>query len=176
MMSRTRRVAAALAGALALGGGSAAWAASAGAAPPAVAVPRCSPARLAVWVDADSADGAAGTTYYYLGFTNTGNRACSLSGYPGVSAVTSGGEQIGAAAKRTGAVPSRTVTIAPDGTAHSVLGYVDGAVANCRPAETAFYLRVYPPGGTTARQAFFPEPACPGKTADLVIERIAPGA
>src|SRR6202789_1197070 len=45
-------------------------------------------------------NGAAGTTFYPLQFVNTGKTSCILKGYPGVSAVTSSGKQIGNAASR----------------------------------------------------------------------------
>src|ERR1700684_3271536 len=67
-------------------------------------------------------NGAAGSTYYPLEFTNTSAAACTLFGYPGVSSVTgSGGSLIGRAASRNPAVTSQLVTIAPGGTAHATL-------------------------------------------------------
>ena len=51
-------------------------------------------------------DGAAGTIYYPIIFTNTGPVRCSLTGYPGVSSVDAQGRQIGAPAE-PGAAGSR---------------------------------------------------------------------
>jgi len=65
-----------------------------------------------------------GGTYYTLEFTNVSARACSLYGYPEVSAYASagaGGTQIGSAAAHDPLVRPRPVTLAPGQTAHSVL-------------------------------------------------------
>jgi hypothetical protein len=71
----------------------------------------------------------ANGTYYTLEFTNVSDRACSLYGYPGVSAYAEGGVpgsqiaggQIGSAAIRDTSVRPRPVTLAPGATAHAVL-------------------------------------------------------
>src|SRR5581483_8628516 len=63
----------------------------------------CQPAALQVTVNASQADGAAGSTYYQVDFTNTSSSPCEMYGYPGlslVSAGTSAGHQIGAAAQQ----------------------------------------------------------------------------
>jgi hypothetical protein len=65
-----------------------------------------------------------GGTYYTLEFTNVSARACSLYGYPEVSAYAGGradGSQIGSAAARDTSVRPRPVTLTPGQTAHSVL-------------------------------------------------------
>ncbi len=104
-------------------------------------------------------NGAAGSSYYPLFFTNLGTTPCTLYGYPGVSAVTSAdGSQEGAAASRaTGTTAPATVTLAANGTASALLRIVAALnypTATCHPA-TAAGLRVYPPGDLTA--AFVPE-------------------
>jgi hypothetical protein len=43
-------------------------------------------------------DRAAGSIYYHLEFTNLSGRACTLVGYPGVSAINLSGHQLGSAA------------------------------------------------------------------------------
>jgi hypothetical protein len=68
-------------------------------------------------------------TYYTLEFTNVSNRACSLYGYPEVSAYADSrmaggrmtGGQIGSAAIRDTSVRPKPVMLAPGATAHSVL-------------------------------------------------------
>ncbi len=175
MITRVRRTAAAITAALGLGIGSAVWATSAASAAPDV-TPGCTTGNLAVWVNADSENGAAGTTYFNLDFTNISGHTCHLYGYPGVSATNGNGKQLGLAARRNSATPATTVNIPPGGTAHSFLGYVDIVVdPACHPA-TATFLKVFPPNGTTARHAFFPLPVCTNKTIDLVIRRVQPGA
>jgi hypothetical protein len=62
-----------------------------------------------------------GGTYYTLEFTNVSQRACSLDGYPQVSASQAGGVPIGSAAARDTSVRPQPVMLAPGQTAHSVL-------------------------------------------------------
>jgi Protein of unknown function (DUF4232) len=65
-----------------------------------------------------------GGTYYTLEFTNVSARACSLYGYPDVSAYAgegTGGIQIGSAAAHDTSVRPEPVMLAPGQTAHSVL-------------------------------------------------------
>jgi hypothetical protein len=98
-------------------------------------------------------DGAAGTIYYPIIFTNTGPLRCSLTGYPGVSSVDAHGRQIGAPASRVPPVPRRTVVLAPGGSARAVYGQAQALnfpKATCRPV-TARALRIYPPNETRSR-------------------------
>jgi hypothetical protein len=187
MIKLSRRGVAAAAALLAAGTGSLTWAAtsaSAAAASPAARtaptpsgyIPRCTPGDLAVWVNADTANGAAGTIYYHLDYTNTSSTTCHLYSWPGVSAVNGAKQQLGAAAQHIGGASASYVNIPAGGTAHSVLGYVDVQVTPvCKPA-TAMFLRVYPPDDTGARYAFFPQRVCTTKTTDLVVGRVQPGA
>jgi Protein of unknown function (DUF4232) len=65
-----------------------------------------------------------GGTYYTLEFTNVSARACSLYGYPEVSAYAGEGSdaiQIGSAAAHDTSVRPHPVMLAPGETAHSVL-------------------------------------------------------
>jgi hypothetical protein len=93
----------------------------------------------------------AGTTFYPLKFVNSGKTSCTLRGYPGVSAVTSSGQQIGNSAKRSGGT-FRTVTIAPGKQQSASVGIVDTgnfSAANCKPV-TAAGLRIIPPNQGTS--------------------------
>src|SRR6185437_13935363 len=65
-------------------------------------------------VTAGSAEGAAGSVYQTLEFTNISRVACTLYGYPGVS-LASGKpvSQIGPAATESHQAPRRLVTLAP---------------------------------------------------------------
>jgi hypothetical protein len=191
-----RSVAAAVAGTAAvaaLGAGSVTWAATAASAatghPVAQAasaarasktmlriIPRCTAGDLAVWVNANSADGAAGTIYYHLDYTNISGHMCHLYSWPGVSAVNSAGKVLGAPAARTGGAPAVYVNIPAGGTAHSVFGYVDVQISKaCKPA-MATHLQVYPPNDRGTRDAFFAASVCTDKTKDLVVWRVQPGA
>jgi Protein of unknown function (DUF4232) len=180
----SRRTAAAAAAVVALGAGSAAVAATSASAatghPAATTrlgiIPRCTPGDLAVWVNANSADGTAGTTYYHLDYTNISRGWCHLYSWPGVTAANAAGKQLGAAAVRSGIAPAAYVNIAPGGTAHSILGYVDVQISKaCKPA-LATHLKVYPPDDSAARDAFFAASVCTDKTKDLVVWRVQPGA
>jgi hypothetical protein len=115
----------------------------------------CRTAALRIAVDDSQVQGAAGSAYYPLNFTNTSGRACEMYGYPGVSftaAPTRAGVQIGAAAQRNAAFAKTLVRLAPGQTAHAWLKVTVAAnypVATCQPV-TAHSLRIYPPGETVA--------------------------
>ena len=92
------------------------------------------------------ANGTAGTTFYPLQFLNTGKTSCTLSGYPGVSAVTSSGKQIGNPASRNNA-KFQTVTLAPGKQQSASVGIVDTGnfyPSTCAPV-TAAGLKIFPP-------------------------------
>src|SRR6516162_3209579 len=142
MIKGTRRRIAAAAAALGMGIGGAVWATSAASAAPAAPTPKCAPGNLAVWVNVQTADGAAGTIRYHLDFTNMSGHTCHLFGYPGVSAVSVSGKQLGSPASRDPFVPATVVNIAPGGTVHAVFGWVDAALSpSCHPV-TASMLKV----------------------------------
>jgi hypothetical protein len=163
--STTRRSAA---GALALGGATLVAILALAAAPAQGAVPACTTNQLVVWLDTQP-NGAAGTIFYTLNFTNVGAK-CTLRGYPGVSAVAQNGHRLGKAATRNNGTAVKTVTLASANggsaakanTAHTTLGIVDtGALspAACHPT-TASGLRVYPPNQSRAAFVPYPFPAC----------------
>ena len=161
-ITRIRRPAIAGVSALTLGIGVAAWAATAASAAQApAAAPACATSALSVWVDADQSDGAAGTDAYPLEITNHGSRACTLDGYPGVSATTLGGRQLGDAASREPVFAATPVTIPAGGTAHADLFYHDVAVitSGCKPAQASL-IKVYPPNSKQADTGFFSLPVC----------------
>ena len=58
----------------------------------------CTAADLGAWVAADQGNGAAGSIYYPLEFTNLSGHACSMRGFPGVSAIDRNGHQLGSPA------------------------------------------------------------------------------
>jgi hypothetical protein len=100
----------------------------------------------ALKVSLGKADATAGTTFYPLKFVNTGKSSCTLRGYPGVSAVTSSGKQIGNSASRSGGT-FRTVTVAPGKQQSASIGIVDTgnfSAGSCKPV-TATGLRIIPP-------------------------------
>ena len=126
----------------------------------AAATPACATSGLDVWLDTQG-QGAAGTIFYKLNFTNLSGSTCTMFGYPGVSATSLRGTQLGSAAARIGASPL-TVTLANGATATALLGIVEAGIfppTPCGPT-TAAGLRVYPPGQTQSRAVPFPFGAC----------------
>ena len=129
----------------------------------AAAIPACTADNLGVWVAISQLDGAAGSAFYPLQFTNLGRHACAMRGFPGVSAVNRNGHQLGSPAGWDHTRPVRTVVLAPGATAHSVLRYGDVTVATapgCHPVSSMVELRVYPPGQRQATYAAFSAEAC----------------
>lgn len=130
--------------------------------PAAAAVPpRCGTGALTAWLGIPG-DGFAGGVNYQLELSNTSGRTCTLYGFPGVSALASGGHQLGRAARRDHVDPSRLVTLGRGATAHAVLQITD--VSNFPPStcgETrAVALRIYPPGATRSLEVPFTFRAC----------------
>jgi Protein of unknown function (DUF4232) len=126
---------------------------------------------------------AAGGTYYTLEFTNISARACSLYGYPEVSAYAGSqlaGTQIGSAAIRDTSIRPQPVVLAPGATAHSVLrvtgtgGFQPTACAQVTAPELRVML---PDQGLRARPTFVPIhlPACSKRGPEfLSVQAIQP--
>jgi hypothetical protein len=95
--------------------------------------------------------GAAGSVYTTIVFTNISDATCTLYGYPGVSLTTGKpGTQIGKAAKENPATPRRLVTLQPQTSANALLRIVNAQnypASRCDPKNSA-YLQVYPPNQT----------------------------
>lgn len=138
----------------------------------AASTPGCATSGLVIWLNTFG-DAYAGGIYYTLNFTNLSGRACTLRGYPGVSAVSLSGRQLGSPAGRGTAEPG-TVTLANGSTATVALQIADPAnygttcflpgppPAPGRPGKlpTAAGLRVYPPDQFTSKVIPFPFSAC----------------
>ncbi len=124
--------------------------------------PRCATAGLVVWMNTQGS-GAAGSVFYTLKFTNLSGHACTLRGYPGVSAVSLGGRRLGSPAA-WGPPGAPVVRLARGATAYAVLQYSDVVTSNSGPqpcdAVTAAGLRVYPPDQTASKIVPFPLTAC----------------
>jgi hypothetical protein len=179
-----RRIAAAAAAALALGTGSAIWAStSASAAPATPAVkaallPVCTTGDLAVWVNYGAVQGAAGTWYFPLEFTNTSDRTCRTWGWPGVSATNANGHQLGDAARRLTLYTPHWVNIRAGATAHALFSYgaAEVSTSGCKPADASL-IKVYAPNQGTADYGFFSLPVCTvgGSHVYLRVAAIQPG-
>jgi hypothetical protein len=97
---------------------------------------------------AGTSQGAAGSLYQVITFTNLGSTPCTLYGYPGVS-LTSGTPvtQVGAAADRQSGEKPAVVTLAPQGTASATLRIVDALnfpSSKCGATKTTS-IKIYPP-------------------------------
>jgi hypothetical protein len=120
----------------------------------------CTTGGLVEWLNTQS-NGAAGTIYYELQFTNLSGHVCTLRGYPGVSAITLSGAQLGSAAARS---PSTfaTVTLGVGKTVTATLGITDvgnPSGSSCKPT-TAAGLRIYAPNQTAPKTIPFPFAGC----------------
>ena len=177
-----RRIAAVTAAIVAAGliAATAAFATTSSSAAPAAAIPRCTASGLGVWVAVGQGNGAAGTIYYPLEFTNLGGHTCYLYGYPGVSVLDRNGHQLGSPASWGSRAGARIVNLAPGATAHTVLAYRDAVVTTepgCHPVNSASLLRVYPPGRYSPTYAAFGFQSCsrPGPIYLSITEPIIPG-
>src|ERR1700683_3159100 len=96
---------------------------TASAAPSSLAIPaipaisQCVSSNTTVWTGLQG-EGTAGSIFYQLEISNVGKHACTLFGYPGVSAVN-GSTQVGLPASHSGA--KSLVTVPAGGSAHVVL-------------------------------------------------------
>jgi Protein of unknown function (DUF4232) len=124
-------------------------------------------------------EGAAGSTYYPIDFTNNSGTACTLYGYPGVSFITAAGHQVGAAATESLAYPRRVVTLDPGETAHAELQIVDAhnyPSATCSPI-AVHRLKVFPPGQTSPLYLSVTATACTSASVRLLsVQTVQPGA
>src|SRR3989440_320293 len=84
------------------------------------ATSRCPTSGLVVWLDTQS-NGTLGHVTYKLRFTNLTGHACTLRGFPGVSAVALNGHQLGSAAVRDTTSPPRLVHLGRGATATALL-------------------------------------------------------
>lgn len=124
----------------------AAWSATPATARASTAVRTCGVSDL--YLSMGRKEGAAGSLYWSIRFTNTGTTSCALRGYPGVSVLDTAHHQTGPAATRSGRSYG-TVTLAPARTASAVVRTTNGPVGGpC--LHTGSYLRVYPPASRTA--------------------------
>jgi Domain of unknown function (DUF4232) len=123
--------------------------------------------------------GAAGTTYQRIVFTNISQDACTLYGYPGVS--LAGGSpvaQIGLAAKENPQTPRQLVTLRPGTHASALLRIVNAQnypKRRCGPGP-ASYLLVYPPNQKTPVYVSYDVMACSKPIPLLTVDVVKPGS
>jgi urea transporter len=125
------------------------------------------------------AQGAAGSTYTVIDFTNISNVTCGLYGYPGVS--LGGGHpvtQIGLAAAESPATPRQLVTLAPGVVSNALLQIVHAQnfpPSKCGPV-TATWLVIYPPNQTTPVYLKYSSLTCSKHVPILTISVVQPGS
>jgi hypothetical protein len=81
------------------------------------ATPSCTTANLDVWLNTEG-NGAAGSSYYNLNFTNLSAHTCTMRGYAGVSGITQAGIQLGSAASRNAEHAPALITLTSARTAN----------------------------------------------------------
>lgn len=140
--------------------------------------PQCATSRLRISVGAGTGAADRAVIRYPLEFTNVSGAACTLSGYPEVTAYRDGVlVEVGNAAGWDTSVAARRVLLAPGATAHAaVIASVPGGP--CRPV-TATGLRVVPPGQSVARYVPHALRACsaagPRAPVFLRVRAVQPG-
>ena len=125
------------------------------------------------------AQGAAGSIYQVIDFTNISGAACTLFGYPGLA--LAGGTpvtQIGAAAVRSPTSSPRLVTLAAGKTANAVLQITHAAnypASRCAP-KASTYLQIYPPNQTTPIYLAYKSTGCSASAVNLLtVGVVQPG-
>jgi hypothetical protein len=124
--------------------------------------------------------GAAGSTFLVIDFTNISGLTCSLYGFPGVS--LAGGQpvtQIGQAAAENRHTARRLVTLAPGAVGNAVLQVVDAynfPSGTCHLVKSS-YLQVYPPNQTTPAYVGYKAAACASTGVRLLtVNVVIPGS
>lgn len=117
------------------------------------------------------AQGAAGSVYQVIDFTNIGTASCSLYGYPGVA--LAGGSpvtQIGAAASRSPQTAPSLVTLAAGATGNALLRITQAEnypQSKCHPSAST-YLQIYPPNQTTPMYLGYKSTGCSAMSVNLL--------
>jgi hypothetical protein len=138
----------------------------------AAGTPACQTGGLVVWLS--NGNGAAGSVFYTMDFTNLSGHTCTLRGYPGVSAVNLASNKIGAAATRDNAKKVKTLTLVNNATVRATLRVVEAgnfSPSVCHPT-TAAGLRVYPPNQTASKLVPLPFGVCSSGRSNLSIQAV----
>ena len=126
------------------------------------------------------AQGAAGSVYQVIDFTNISGSPCTLFGYPGMA--LAGGTpvtQIGAAAARSTGSSAKLVTLAAGKTANALLQITQAenySASRCAP-KASTYLQIYPPNQTTPIYLAYKSTGCSSSAVNLLtIGVVRPGS
>jgi hypothetical protein len=128
----------------------------------AAAGPPCKTSGLVIWSNNGAGGGTAGSVFYKVRFTNLSGHACTLKGFPTVSAVNLAGKRIGSLAQHEVGKKPKLRELANGATATALLRVV--APGNFSPSAchevTAAGLRVTPPGQTNSKLIPLPFATC----------------
>ena len=129
--------------------------------------------------DAGLSQGAAGSIYQVITFTNLNNVACTLYGYPGVSLANGTPvTQVGAAADRDTTSSPSSVTLAPQGAASATLRIVDAGnfpASKCNSVATT-WLQIFPPGQYAPLYLSYKSTGCKDSATHLLtVSPVVPG-
>jgi Protein of unknown function (DUF4232) len=130
----------------------------------------CSTSNLVIWLPNGNGNGAAGSVFYKLRITNLGSAACTLKGFPQVSAVNLKGQPIGKPASKESGQKAGAVKLAAGGSASFQLRVVEAgnfSPADCH-ATMAAGLRVSPPGAGGSKVVPFPFETCAKPTQSVL--------
>jgi hypothetical protein len=127
-----------------------------------------------------AAQGAAGSVYQPIDFTNISGAPCTLYGYPGISlAGSSESAQIGAAATRSKTASASVVTLAAGAAGNALLQVADAGnypTSACGPVSSS-YLKIYPPNQTTPIYLSYKSTGCSKRSVNLLtIGVVQPGS
>ncbi len=130
-------------------------------------------------VKAGLSQGAAGSIYQVLDFSNISDSTCTLYGFPGVSlAAGSPVKQIGLAAAEDHSSQRLLITLAPGAVANALLRIVQAA--NFPPSrcdlKNATYLQIYPPNQTTPVYLKYKAQACAKPVQILTVSVVKAGS
>ena len=117
------------------------------------------------------AQGAAGSVYQVIDFTNIGTASCSLYGYPGIA--LAGGTpvtQIGQAASRSTQTAPALITLGPGDVGNTLLRITQAQnypTSKCNPVAST-YLQIYPPNQTTPIYVGYKSTGCSASSVNLL--------
>ncbi|MEP7017296.1 MAG: DUF4232 domain-containing protein [Actinomycetota bacterium] len=104
-------------------------------------------------------NGAAGSLYTSLSFTNTTGTSCSMRGFPGVSLLNDAGVIVGQPATRDGSAGS-PVRLGPGQRAQFIIRVGTATRTGCTVPRPSSQIEVYPPGQTVALRIPFATGSC----------------
>lgn len=126
-----------------------------------------------IYIAAAVTEGAAGSKYINLTFTNTGNTDCAMNGYPSVHYVDAAGHQIGAPAARATEWSANGTVLSPGASTTATLRETRAQLygETCQSAPAAGYS-VQAPGASQPLVLNFAAEAC----SNAAVSQLSVGA